>query len=256
MCIVSLAAAQDAQPKPEAPTSMAANADPAYEVAAIKLADPDSTNTGFYMRGRRMVVANKTLRQMFFFAYSGHPKQLIAGLPESATEHYDVDGVLDTPGQPSLIQMKSVVQKLLAERFALKFHSETQLLSVYVLSVAPGGPRIAKTKAGPDDVVGHETDDTHNGMASQNVFNRSMSQFAVSVQGFLDRPVVDQTGLAGKWDLKWTWTTDESRLPPDIVNPPPGIFTAIQEQLGLKLEAKKAPCTVYIVDHVQGPSAN
>ena len=76
------------------------------------------------------------------------------------------------------------------------------------------------------------------------------------MQMITDRPVVDQSGLAGKWDFKWTWTSDENRVPPDIPNPAPGMFTAIQEQLGLKLEAKRAPADAFVIDHVERPSAN
>ncbi len=258
MLVTSLShavAAQNAQPKPEAPKKMAADADPAYEVASIKLADPDSTSAGYHMQGRRLTIENKTLRQMFSFAYEAHPRQVIGELSQSATEHYDIEGVLDTDGDPNLKQMQSVVQKLLAERFALQFHRETQVLPVYVLTVALDGPKAARSQGDPNE-RGNENDEMHSGVVTQFVTNRSMSDFAFSVQYFLDRPVVDLTGLAGKWDFKWTWTSDESGLRPDAVDPPPGIFTAIQEQLGLKLEAKKAPCAVYVIDHAEGPSAN
>jgi uncharacterized protein (TIGR03435 family) len=75
------------------------------------------------------------------------------------------------------------------------------------------------------------------------------------MQFFTDRPVVDQTGLTGKWDFKWTWTADESRVAPDA-NAAPGMFTAIQEQLGLKLDATKAQADAFVVDHVERPGPN
>lgn len=249
------AAAQDAQAKPEAPNRMSADADPSYEVATIKPSNPDGGNSGFHMQGRRLFIENKTLREIFIFACGIHPKQLIGEPAWFASDHYDIDGVLDVKGEPSLKQMQHIVQKLLADRFALKFHRETRELPVYALAVAQGGPKIAKSKGDPN-VLGDENDQIHAGQHTMAITNMSMTDFTLIMQFFMDRPVVDQTGLAGKWDFTWTWTTDESRVPPDAINPPPGLFTAIQEQLGLKLEARKAPAEVLVVDHVEQPSAN
>jgi uncharacterized protein (TIGR03435 family) len=96
--------------------------------------------------------------------------------------------------------------------------------------------------------------------------NGSMEEFAQSMQGILDRPVIDQTELKDRYDLKLSWTPDESqyggRLPPPNADsgangdPPPPLFTAIQEQLGLKLEATKAPVKVMVIENIDKPSAN
>jgi uncharacterized protein (TIGR03435 family) len=85
--------------------------------------------------------------------------------------------------------------------------------------------------------------------------NISMGEFALIMKFFMDRPVVDQTGLAGRYDFQLRWTFDDSRVAPDS-NAPPGLFTAIQEQLGLKLEATKAQTDVLVLDAVKHPSAN
>jgi uncharacterized protein (TIGR03435 family) len=82
-----------------------------------------------------------------------------------------------------------------------------------------------------------------------------MSDLALLLKFFMDRPVVDQTGLAGRYDFQLKWTFDDSRVPPGS-NAPPSLFTAIQEQIGLKLEAKKALTDVLVVDSVKHPSAN
>jgi uncharacterized protein (TIGR03435 family) len=253
--VVRAAAAQDAQLKPEAPKRMAAGADPSYEVATIKPSNPEGGSAGFHMRGRRLFIENKTLRQIFIFAYGVHPKQLAGEPAWFASDRYDIDGVLDTDGEPSLKQLQHIVQKLLAERFALKFHRETRELLVYALTVAQSGSKITKSKDDPN-ALGDEEDDTRAGQATMTVTNMSMTDFTLIMQFWVDRPVVDQTGLAGKWDFKWTWTVDESRVPADATNPPPGIFTAIQEQLGLKLDAVKAPAEVLVVDRVERPSPN
>jgi uncharacterized protein (TIGR03435 family) len=234
---------------------MAADADPSYEVATIKPSNPEGGNSGFHMRGRRLFIENKTLRQILIFAYGVHPKQLI-GEPEwSASDHYDVDGVLDTAGEPSLKQLQRIVQKLLVDRFALKTHRETRELPVYALAVAQSGLKIAKTKGDPN-TLGNENDGVHAGQTTMTITNMSMTDFTLSLQFIVDRPVVDQTGLAGKWDFDLTWTSDDSRVPPETTNPPPGLFTAIQEQLGLKLDAVKTPADVFVIDHVERPSAN
>ena len=83
----------------------------------------------------------------------------------------------------------------------------------------------------------------------------SLGEFAPDLAYFLDRPAVDQTGLAGRYDLQLKWTADESKAPADG-SAPPGMFTAIQEQLGLKLEPVKAQAEVLVVDKVERPSAN
>lgn len=255
-CSVCMRAdAQDAQPKPESPKSMATDADPSYEVATVKLSNPDAGNAGFHLRGRRLFIENKTLREIFIFAYGIHPKQVVGEPSWFSSDHYDIDGVLDTEGQPSLKQMQHIVQKLLADRFALQFHRETRELLVYALTVAPGGAKIVRSKGDPN-ALGDEEDGTNAGQATMTITNMTVADFTLILQFIVDRPVVDQTGLTGKWDFKWTWTSDESRLPPDITNAAPGVFTAIQEQLGLRLEAKKAPAEVLVVDHVERPSSN
>ena len=83
----------------------------------------------------------------------------------------------------------------------------------------------------------------------------SMVEFAPDLGYFLDRPAVDQTGLTGRYDFQLMWTADESRAPADG-SAPPGLFTAIQEQIGLKLEPVKAPAEVLVIDTVQRPGAN
>ncbi len=104
------------------------------------------------------------------------------------------------------------------------------------------------------------------GLGAITVHDASMSDFAAMMQEtVLDRPVVDQTELAGRYDFALNWTPDDSqfggmaaKLPPptDNTNPPPNLYTAIQEQIGLKLDATKAPTNVMVIDHVEKPSEN
>jgi uncharacterized protein (TIGR03435 family) len=246
---------QDAQTKPEATKRMPADADPSFEVATVKPSDPDNHGSAIHVEGRRFVIKNHTMNVMLMFAYGIHPKQIVDAPSWFASDRYDVDGVLDVEGQPSLKQMQRIVQKLLAGRFQLKFHPETRELSVYALAVAKDGPKLTKSKGDPN-LLGDENDNSHGGQITQTITNMSMTDFALLMQFFTDRPVVDHTGLTGKWDFKWTWTADESRVAPDAANPPPGMFTAIQEELGLKLDPVKAPADVYVIDRIERPSPN
>jgi uncharacterized protein (TIGR03435 family) len=246
---------QDAQASAAPPRRMAADADPSLEVAAIKLSDPDARGTSFHTEGRRLDIKNQTIHNMLAFAYGIHSKQIVDEPGWLATDRYDVDGIIDTEGQPSLKQLQSMLKKLLADRFQLKMHHESRELSVYALTVAKDGPRLTRSKGDPN-LLGDENDQNRNGVVTQSIVNMSMTDFTLIMQYYVDRPIVDQTNLTGKWDMKWTWTSDEGRLPADAVNPPPGLFTAIQEQLGLKLEAKRAPADVFVIDHVERPSAN
>lgn len=250
------AAAQEAQPKPEAPKQMSPCADPSYEVATIKPSNPNRHNDidGFRQSGRRLDIEYQTLNNMLNFAYGVHPRQIVDAPAWFATDRYDVEGVLDTEGEPNLKQEQGIVKKLLADRFQLKFHRETRGLSVYALTMTGDGPKLNKSKGDPN-AQGDEKGNMRAGQSTMTITNMSMADFALIMQFYTDRPVVDQTGLAGKWDFKWTWTSDESRVSPES-NAAPGLFTAIQEQLGLKLEAKKAPAEVFVVDHVERPSAN
>ena len=247
--------AQDPQARPEAIQRMAVDADPSFEVATIKLSDPDARGTSMHAEGRRFDIKNQTIHNLLAFTYGIHTKQIVDEPSWLATDRYDIDGVIDTEGQPSLRQLQSIIRKLLADRFQLKMHRESRELSVYALTFAKDGPKLTKSKGDPNR-LGDENDQNRNGVVTQSITNMSMTDFTLVMQYFVDRPIVDQTNLTGKWDFKWTWTSDESRLSPDAVNPPPGLFTAIQEQLGLKFQPTKAATDVLVIDHIEQPSAN
>ena len=178
------------------------------------------------------------------------------------TDHFDMDVLPDHEGLPSLEQARGIVRKLLADRFALKFHNDTRQMSVHVLSVTKTGSKLTKSGADPNSPPG-----MGGPPGTMMMRNGSMEEFAQVMQGILDRPVLDQTALPDRYDLKLRWTPDESqyggRIPPQNTDngaantdPLPSLFTAIQEQLGLKLEALKAPAKVMVIDSVSKPSAN
>jgi len=206
------------------------------------------------MKGSQFALINRTVETMLQAAYGVQRSQIVGAPHWIETERFDVQGVLDVPGSPSIKQMQSLIRKVLAERFGLKLHRETKDLSVYAITVAKGGEKMAKSAGDPNGLP-DENDSGNNGQVTMRATNMSMSEFPMMVQFFLDRPAVDRTGLAGRYDFQLKWTTDESRVATDG-SAPPGLFTAIQEQIGLKLEAVKAPAEVLVVDAVARPSAN
>ena len=171
-------------------------------------------------------------------------------------------GKPDGVGQPSLNQWKPKIQKLLAERFQLTFHKDKRELSVYALTVGKSGPKLTKSQGDPNGLPGL----FFRGLGIRTSQIAAMPDFAGIMQSaVLDKPVVDQTGIAGRYDFMLNWTPDESqfgglgaRVPPPADNAaaPPDLYTAIQEQLGLKLAVAKVPEDVFVIDHVEKPSAN
>jgi uncharacterized protein (TIGR03435 family) len=124
---------------------------------------------------------------------------------------------------------------------------------MYALAVAKGGPKMDLSKMPPDGLR-DQSGGRSNGRVSWRITNNSMEDYAKFLQFELDRPVVDQTGLKGKYDFKLTWTAN-----PEASSDPaaaPGFFTALQEQAGLKIELSRRQVDVLAIDHVELPSAD
>ena len=234
--------------------NMAADADPVFEVATIKPSQPNDPTDGFHTRGRHLFIENQTVNKLIAFAYGMNGKQIAGGPAWLGTDRFDIDGVPDVEGTPSLIQEQGMVRKLLTERFKLTFHHEKRELSVYAITIGKGGPKLFKSVG---DLIGLPSQDAdqHGTELDMRFKNMSMADFGFCMQFFLDRPIVDQTGLAGKYDFNLRWSFDETEASSNP-NAAPGLFTAIQEQDGLKLEAVKAQADVVVIDHVERPSAN
>ena len=246
--------AQAVDQKATKPQMMPSSANPDWLVATVKRSDPNDPNSSFDFRGRQAIFENQTVEAMLLLAY-GIQKSQVVGAPEWVkTERWDVNGVLDMDGEPGLEQFRSLVVKMLDERFGFKAHKEQREMPVFALKVAKGGPRLALNTSDPNGLRRQGVRES-NGQRKEEFTNTSMKELAMLMLVEVDRPVVDQTGLQGKYDFKLNFTKDESRAPTDG-SVPPGLFTAIQEQLGLKLKPVKAMADVLVIDKVERPGAN
>jgi uncharacterized protein (TIGR03435 family) len=253
---------------PPPPRLMAADADPSFEVATIKPNDSGAPGMqGLTIQGRNFKTRNSSLGDLICFAYQVQAKQ-IAGLPDWAEkDRYDISAVPDVEGAPNPQQVRTMIRKLLADRFQLKFHHDQRELSAFVLTVGKTGSKLAPTQSnGPLPGIGLGPG---KGGMTLHIMNATIGDFTGFLQSLvLDRPVVDQTGLTAKFDFNVTFTPDDSQFngrPPqfgakpaqtDAVEAAPSLFDAMQQQLGLKLEAKKTAVDVLAIDHVEKPSAN
>jgi uncharacterized protein (TIGR03435 family) len=247
-------------PEPPKPVPrMPADADPSFEVATIKPSPPDEPGKLFGMRGGRFSTVNTTLLDLIKFAYDLQDKQVVGAPAWATTDKYDIAAQPDIPGSPSRTQLGNMVKKLLANRFQLKFHMDQKEMSAYVLTVGKTGPKLKKSESDPNAGGGL----FFQGLGNLNVTNSDMPAFCALMQAaVMDRPVVDQTGLVGKFDFRLKWTPDETQFggsvppPSDTADAPPPLFVAIQEQLGLKLDAGKARVPVVVIDNIAKPSGN
>jgi uncharacterized protein (TIGR03435 family) len=249
-------------PPPVKLPPMAADANPSFEVATIKPSKPDEPGKLFGIRGNHFKTINTTLTDLITFAYGVQQKQIV-GQPEwMDKDKWDIEAQPDVPGAPNKLQVATMIQKLLADRFQLKFHDDKKELSAYVLTVAKSGNKMTAGSTDPNQLPGL----FFTGLGRLTVQNATMEDFAELMQtAVLDKPVVDQTALAGKWNFLLKWTPDESQFggmgikvppPSDAPDAPPPLFTAIQEQIGLKLDAGKAQVKVLVIDKAEKPSAN
>ena len=251
-------------PAPKLPP-MAENANPGFEVATIKPSAPNQPGKGFGFRGDRFMTRNTNVNDLIAYAYGLHSKQIIDAPAWFGADLFDIEGKPDTEGRPSPKQMQTMVAKLLTDRFQLKFHHDKRELSVYVISVASSGPKLTKSTSAPNDPYAFY----FRALGDLTVRNQNMTEFATWMQsGVMDKPVVDQTELSGKYDFQLKWTPDESQFaqfrgtgavippPANDASAPPSLYTAIQEQLGLKLGPAKTPDDVIVIEHAEKPSEN
>lgn len=262
---------------------------PAFEVASVK---PNKSGDGRVMLGiqpgGRFTATNVPLRMLIRNAYLLQDSQLVGGPDWITSERFDI--VAKAEGNPAPTQpgtagpIQLMMRTLLAERFKLTVHQDKRELPIYALVLArsdgrlgpqlrpstvdcaamfaargrSGGPPLAPPAPGERPICGMRI-----GPGQMAGGGFPLSQLTTTLSQFVQRIVVDRTGLTGNFDLDLTWTPDQMpQGPPPPGAPPlppidpngPSIFTALQEQLGLKLDSQRGPVDVLVIDHVEQPS--
>jgi uncharacterized protein (TIGR03435 family) len=219
----------------------------------------------------RCSVRNSTLKEIIDVAYNlrigpvrSKVNQMILGGPDWASiAPFDIEGKAEDPSTTTEQGLHVMLQDLLSERFKLRFHRETRELSGLALTVSKNG---SKLKEATVDEQPNFTMPTNASIATPTVTGRKVP--IGTIVDFLSlrfgRIVTDETGLKGRYDFTMTWTPDETELAPNGAlsrptlpdQPGPSLMTALQEQLGLKLETQKVPVVLLVIDSAQTPTPN
>jgi uncharacterized protein (TIGR03435 family) len=224
-----------------------------FDVASVK---PSAEPRGTFVRpspggGRRVSGAN--LKFLIALSYGVRDFQITGEPAWADTDRFDIEARMDTPLADESRNTTKRLASLLAERFQLRFHRETKEQPVYALMLAKGGPKLQEStetrsliRAGNTVITGHGV---------------GIGLLALNLSNLLGRRVVDKTGLTAKYDFELKWTPDPAQ--PDaggFGGPPdpnaPSLFTALPEQLGLRLESQKGPVEMFVIDRVEKPSEN
>jgi uncharacterized protein (TIGR03435 family) len=212
-----------------------------FEVASIKPSDPGNVGAQIFSPGPgRLTARTDTLKDLMLFAYNVRPSQIQGGPHWTESEAYDMEA--KAAGTPAIDQVRLMLQSLLSERFHLQVRRETREIAVYNLVRDKKGPNLQEVSA-----AGHGV-----GIAKGNMhaLGANMAALANVLSRHLDRLVLDRTDLKGFYDFELTWTADDSD--------PTGasLFPALQNQLGLKLEAARAPVEILNIERAERPSGN
>lgn len=233
----------------------AAEATVKFEVASIKPSNSSPNSSSGIKTGHgRLDANNVTLKRCIMGAYGVGPHQIFGGPDWLESDRFEISAKADQPINDDDVLMV-MLQSLLAERFKLTLHREIRTIPALVLDVAKNGPKLEKAEAGE---AGTNTSNSNTG-SMIDAHNTGMDLFAKVLARQVDLPVVNHTGLEGVFNFKLQWIREiaTSATPPAGATPDgPSIFTAIQEQLGLRLHSEKAPVEILVIDHLERPSEN
>ncbi len=237
---------------------MAADADPAFEVATIKPSDPTKDNFDYNLTGRPFIAHGISATELIKIAYNMRGRQVIGGPSWMGQSTYDVTGVPDTPGKPSEDQTRVMVRKLLAERFQLVARAEKQEFPVLALTLDPKGPR--PTPSDPNLNVGGNILTRQDGDDMLYQFSGvTIAQFLYALMSkFREKQIVDETGLTGIYDITLRMPASAFQRPPSHgpEDQRANAFIVAAEKAGFKFISKKQPIPVVIIDHIDRPSPN
>jgi bla regulator protein blaR1 len=250
---------------------------PSFEVATIKPSQPGATGIrAFGPKGAdRFLAMNVTVKDLIDFAYTIDDDRQVVGLSGwMISKRYDIDAKVGDAEvaaisklPPSYNSYRFMQQALLADRFKLKVHCETRLLPIYALVVAKGGPKLKSSEMDPAnraETVKPTFLQPGSGKAAGAGTTIGMLAEVLERQdevgnlpGGRGRIVVDKTNLSGRYDWTLHWTTWRDLGSGELSDSKgPSLFTALQEQLGLKLEPTKGKVEVVVIDHIDLPSEN
>lgn len=247
-------------PEPAAPPQpMDPAADPGIEVATVKLSPPDTRGRGIGWRGATLNVTNYNLLNAITFAYDVHEQQVSGGPAWKSTDRFEIVIKPDKPGQPNPRQVRRLIQKALTERFQLAFHNDKREISVYAIT-QPANTTHKMTPATPDSNLPTLRYPRVGLLPARNA---TVTELAQSLQtAVMDRPVINQTKIEGRFDFTLDWMPDETqfatfgRVEAGANAGKPNIYEAFREQLGLRLDATRASADIIVIDKVEKPSEN
>jgi uncharacterized protein (TIGR03435 family) len=221
----------------------------AFEVATVKPAAPGQLGFDIEPGPDTLTMRNVTLRIAIQFAYHLHEYQMSGGPKWVDSDDYDIvgktgDGLRSLGSMERIDRLRAMLRTLLAERFQLSMRRESKDVPAYSLSIAKGGLRLTKVEpGGPKQIYGRPDKLVANGA--------TIAEFVALIETKFQLPVVDRTGLDGVYNFSIQYAPADA---PD--SPYPSIFTAIQEQCGLKLEKATAPAETFAIERVERPSEN
>lgn len=221
---------------------------PAFDVASVKVGGPTQgdliyINTGKILNGT-VTLGNATLSDCLKFAYSLTTEEQIAGPDWIRQKNVRFDITAKAAPETPADQLMTMLQGLLKERFQVTLHMEQREMTHYELVIGKNGPKLKESTVGPGEANGAARLD---GIRSNRM---QMNKLAMLLSRMTRMPVLDKTGLTGFYQFDLRYANEVSHIPEE--NPAgPSIFAAVQEQLGLKLESKKGPVEVLVIDHAE-----
>ena len=249
------ALAQSAAPGTAATPAKSADLPGAYDVISVRPHKEDKSGVGSHWQSNPAgFSANVPLRSLITSAYNVIMPDQVSGLPGWAdTENFDVEAKLDPENAEAIGKLHGddrrnqhalLMKALLADRFKMQAHVEVRELPVYNLVIAKTGLKMKGVS--PDQPSGYSM-----GMGNIKSEGMPIAGLVGSLSHLAGRLIIDKTGLPGKYQVNLTWAWND-----DPNSSAPSLFTALQEQLGLKLEPAKAPVDIVVIDHIERPSEN
>lgn len=245
---------------------------PSFDVASIKKSTFGEPPWGPGFKPGRFIERSQTINLAIAVAYSVYPLRIYGAPGWVNSEKYDIEAkeseataeeLAKLPPAQAMEKQSPMLQSLLAERFGLKVSHQSKELPVFALVVAKGGPKFQEAK--PD----YKDPDSW-GLSQFTLRNSPMSTLVTIMSNQMHQMVIDETGLKGNYDLTVQWRKDQTMSgmpreprggdsatdPTPLDSSGPSFSTALEEQLGLKLESTKAPVDVIVIDHIERPTEN